>query len=171
MIQQLQGPAFSSSRALRASRRNKQRGMSLLETVSVITIMGSVSAMAVPKISDLPCDARKAVVMGLEGAVQSASTLMHMKCATQATCDLDAGVSQVNLPAGAVAMARGYPHGGSPQGIESTLQLSGFGVVHAGSATFFHKTGAPDAAHCAVRYESPAVDGGMPRITTQISGC
>lgn len=171
MTQPPQGPAFSSSRTPRSPRRRKQRGMSLLETVSVITIMGSVSAMAVPRISDLPGDARKAVVMGLEGAVHSASTLVHMKCATQATCDLYAGASQLNLPAGTVAISRGYPHGGSPQGIESTLQLSGFGVAHTGGITTFHKTGAPDAAHCAVSYESPAADGAMPRITTLTSGC
>lgn len=152
--------------------RRKQRGMSLLETVSVITIMGSVSAMAVPQINDLPSEARKSVVMGLEGAVQSASTLMHMKCATQAGCQLDAGASQLSLPAAAIAMARGYPQGGTPDGIESTLQLSGFSAVHAGSGvTVFQKTGAPDASNCAVRYESPAVDGGMPRIGLLTSGC
>jgi MSHA pilin protein MshA len=154
-------------------RRNdrKQGGMSLLETISVVAIMGSLSATALPHFSDLPADARKSVVMGLEGAVQSASTLMHVTCATQAACALDAGASQVVLPAATVAMARGYPTGGVPQGIESTMQLSGFTVAHAGGTTIFQKTGAPRADGCSVSYESPAVDGGMPRITTRMDGC
>lgn len=154
-----------------ASFKRKQRGMSLLETVSVVTIMGSLSATALPHFADLPSDARRSVVMGLEGAVQSASTLMHMKCATQASCALDAGASELVLPAATVAMARGYPMGGTPQGIESTLQLSGFTVAHAGGTTVFQKTGSPHAAACSVSYESPAVDGGMPRITTLMDGC
>ncbi|MBI2731901.1 MAG: type II secretion system protein [Aquabacterium sp.] len=148
-----------------------QRGTSLLEMICAITIMGSVSATALPAFVDLPAEARKSVLAGLDGAVQSASVLMHVKCATQADCQLSAGRSVLNLPSGSVHMERGYPQGGNPAGIESALQLSGFTAVHVADRTIFQKDGAPQAANCAVSYTSPQTDGGLPIISVDTSGC
>lgn len=148
-----------------------QRGTSLLEMVCAITIMGSVSATALPAFVDLPGEARKSVIAGLDGAVESASVLMHVKCATQPDCQLSAGRSVLNLPSGRVLMERGYPQGGDPSGIENALQLSGFTAVHVADRTVFQKDGAPQAANCSVSYTSPQTDGGLPIITVETSGC
>lgn len=151
--------------------RPAQRGTSLLEMVCAITIMGSVSATALPAFVDLPGEARKSVVAGLDGAVESASVLMHVKCATQQDCQLSAGSSSLNLPSGRVLMVRGYPQGGDPAGIQNALQLSGFTAVHLADRTVFQKDGAPHADACSVSYTSPQVDGGLPLITADTSGC
>ena len=149
----------------------QQRGTSLLELVCAITIMGSLSATALPAFVDLPGEARKSVVAGLGGAVASASALMHVKCATQADCQLYTGPSTLSLPDGPVRMVRGYPQGGDAAGIENALQLSGFTAVHAGDRTVFQKDGAPNAPACAVSYASPSSDGGLPEISAATSGC
>lgn len=148
-----------------------QKGMSLVETVCAITIMGSVSATVLPSVVDLPAEARKSVLAGLEGALQSASALMHAKCATQSDCLLFEGTSTLNLPTGSVAMVRGYPQGGQPGGIENAMQYAGFTTVHAAQRTVFQKLGAPDAASCSVSYTSPSADGGMPVIELNTTGC
>lgn len=149
----------------------KQRGMSLLEMVCTVSIMGGLSATALPHFADLPGDARKSVVMSMQGAMTSASTLMHMKCATQAGCPLHEGSALVAISDTTVAMSRGYPQGGAPAGIQNALQFSGFNPVHVGDKTVFQKEGAPDAAACSVSYVSPQVDGGLPVITADVSGC
>lgn len=155
----------------RSTSLTAQRGTSLLEMVCAITIMGSVSATALPAFVDLPGEARKSVVAGLDGAVESASVLMHVKCATQQDCLLSAGTSTLHLPDGPVLMVRGYPLGGDPAGIQNAMQLSGFTAVHSPDRTVFQKDGAPHAERCAVSYTSPQVDGGMPLITVDTSGC
>lgn len=145
--------------------------MSLLEIVCTVSIMGGLSATALPHFADLPGDARKSVVMNMQGAVTSASTLMHMKCATQSDCGLQSGGSLVAISDTTVAMSRGYPQGGDPAGIQNALQFSGFTPVHIGEKTVFQKEDAPDAAACSVSYASPQVDGGLPLITAEVSGC
>lgn len=145
--------------------------MSLLEMVCTVSIMGGLSATALPHFADLPGDARKSVVMNMQGAVTSASTLMHMKCATQSDCGLQSGGSLVAISDTTVAMSRGYPQGGDPAGIQNALQFSGFTPVHIGEKTVFQKKDAPDAAACSVSYASPQVDGGLPLITAEVSGC
>lgn len=149
----------------------KQRGLSLLEMVCTVSIMGSLSATALPYFADLPGDARKSVVMGMQGAMVSASNLMHMKCATHHGCPLDDGDAVIAVSGTQVAMSRGYPRGGDPAGIQNAMQFSGFSTVHMGNKTVFQKDGAPDAAACAVSYESAPADGATPLITAVVSGC
>lgn len=161
-------PCFSpSSRKARMG----MSGVSLLEAVCALTIMGSVSAVAVPQIVDLPGEARRSVVQSLRGATESASSLLHVKCATQPACNLNEGASALSVSGTTVVMSRGYPQGGDPAGIQNTLQLSGFNVVHTGDKTVFQKDGAPKVEACAVSYASPRADGGMPVISAETSGC
>lgn len=145
--------------------------MSLLEMVCTVSIMGGLSATALPHFADLPGDARKSVVMNMQGALTSASTLMHMKCATQPDCNLHSGGALVAISDTSVAMSRGYPQGGDPAGIQNAVQFSGFIPVQIGEKTVFQKEGAPDASACSVSYVSPQVDGGLPLITADVSGC
>lgn len=145
--------------------------MSLLEMVCTVSIMGGLSATALPHFADLPGDARKSVVMNMQGALTSASTLMHMKCATQSDCNLHSGGALVAISDTSVAMTRGYPQGGDPAGIQNAVQFSGFVPVHVGEKTVFQKEGAPDATACSVSYVSPQFDGGLPLITAEVSGC
>lgn len=149
----------------------KQRGVSLLETVSVVTIASSLSAVAIPKLTHLPGEARVSVVKSMEGAVHTASTLMHMQCAVDASCHLQTGSATLWAEGDQVRMHRGYPRGGHPQGIANALTFTGFTAKHTGTRTVFAKDGAENTARCAVVYDAPTTDGQAPTITALTSGC
>jgi prepilin-type N-terminal cleavage/methylation domain-containing protein len=151
--------------------RRHQRGVSLLETICTMTILGSVSATAVPMVLDLPSQARVSVVQSMAGAVHSASHLVHMKCVVSPACVQGDGSGQVSVEGGQVKVARAYPEGGAPDGIENALDYSGFTPVRVGAVTVFQKDGARDMPACAVRYEAPAAVGGVPAISAVTTGC
>lgn len=151
--------------------RQQQSGFSLIETVAVVTIAGSLTAVAAPKLTKLPVEARVAVVNHMAGAVQTASTLMHMQCAVKAPCDLDEGLFSLDVSGSVVQLSRGYPKGGGNLGIANALQFSGFTPRHSAGRTVFIKDGAPNADQCAVYYDEPSANGHAPTITALTSGC
>jgi len=148
-----------------------QRGMSLIETLCSLTIMGTLAATALPQLVQLGTQARVSVVQGLSGAVQSASILVHAQCAVQPSCPHRSGQGVVEVSTQPVRLHRGYPVGGHQEGIAAAMQLSGFTVQHLGDDTVFMRSDAPEASACAVRYSAPEVDGGIPSIVTRTDGC
>jgi MSHA pilin protein MshA len=151
--------------------RTRQRGVSLLETVLAVTIAGGVSATVLPQVAHLPGQARVAVVQSLEGAVRSATALVHMKCAVQQGCPLESGQASVAVAGDTVSLVRGYPVAGTPDGIESAIEFTGFTAQHSPGRTVFSKDGAPQPASCAVVYTEPQADGQAPQTHTLTSGC
>jgi len=151
--------------------RRQQSGFSLIETVAVVTIAGSLTAVAAPKLTKLPVEARMAVVNHMAGAVQTASTLMHMQCAVKAPCDLEEGLFSLDVSGSVVQLTRGYPKGGYSLGIANALQFSGFTPRHSPGRTIFTKDGAQDAEQCAVYYDEPRANGHAPTITALTAGC
>lgn len=152
-------------------KRLGQRGVSLIETICTMTILGGISATAVPMVAELPSQARASVVEHMAGALQSASNLSHMKCAVTPGCNMSGGEAVVSVEGGEVKLLRGYPQGGDAAGIESAMSYEGFSTVQDGRATVFQKTGALQAQDCAVRYEAPGIDGGRPVINAVTTGC
>lgn len=159
-----------SGRATRPTRR-QQNGFSLLETVVVVSIAGSLTAVAAPKLTKLPTEARVAVVHSMAGAVQTASTMMHMQCAVKTPCDLDEGLFSLDVSGSVVQLTRGYPKGGDSLGIANALQFSGFTPKHTPGRTVFTKDGAQNSTQCAVYYDEPVANGHAPTITALTSGC
>ena len=151
-------------------RRRLALGYSMLEMVAATALAGGLSAAAMPKLMGWTQEARMAVVRSMEGAVHSASALVHMKCAVSAGC-MKAGQASLLVAGGLVDLAGGYPVGGHEGGIANALEYKGFDAVHvAGMTTVFRQKGAPDPARCAVVYQS-AADGGPQRIRSELSGC
>lgn len=151
--------------------RGHQQGLSLIETLCTLTIMGAMTASALPHVAQLGTDARVSVILGLEGAVHSASNLVHAQCVVQPSCPHRSGDATVQFSAQPVRLSRGYPAGGHHEGIVAAMQLSGFTVQHQGSDTVFTRADAPQASACAVRYSAPETDGAMPRIEARTEGC
>jgi MSHA pilin protein MshA len=149
----------------------RQGGVSLIESLGVVVVAGSLSAVALPKLADLPTEARMAVVHSMAGAVHSASALVHMKCAVQSGCDMVSGSASVLAAGDAVSLIRGYPKGGDASGIENALEYGGFTALRSPGRTVFVKDGAPHAPSCAVIYDEPLADGRRPTIEAVTAGC
>ena len=58
---------------------NAQKGFTLIELVVVIVILGILAATAAPKFIDLTGDARRSVMEGVQGSINSAVNLAHAK--------------------------------------------------------------------------------------------
>lgn len=57
----------------------QQRGFTLIELIIVIVILGILAVTAAPKFLDIQGDAKSSVVKGMEGAMKSASDIIHAK--------------------------------------------------------------------------------------------
>jgi MSHA pilin protein MshA len=57
----------------------QQSGFTLIELIIVIVILGILAVTAAPKFLDIQGDAKASIVRGMEGAMQSASDIIHAK--------------------------------------------------------------------------------------------
>jgi len=82
------------------------KGFTMIELVMVITIMGILAAVAVPKFIDMGAKAQQAKLDNIAGALGSASSMNHIACTSVDHADSDAVCTAVATCSAAKALTR-----------------------------------------------------------------
>jgi type II secretory pathway pseudopilin PulG len=146
---------------------SRSEGISLVELVVVITLLGMLCAFAIPRFTRLENDVRASEVVALSVNLRSASAAVHAQY-------LESGgrLSSANVKGRTMQLKNGYPDVG-PNGIRLAVpDLSDFTVSSTPTSVTYSKTGAPAAAQCAVTYRaSPAASSEAATTDLYTGGC
>ena len=123
------------------------RGSSLIELVVMFSLVGMVSAFAIPRFTRLANEARASQVVALSGVLRGVAKSAHEQfIASGAT------LTAATLGGKAVALKNGYPDA-STRGIRAVLvDSAGFATKATPDSVVFMKKGAAVETQCAVTY-------------------
>ncbi len=140
----------------------RQSGLTLIELVSIIVILGILSAFSLPRFAGLESQARSASLDGLGGSVRSGAALAHALW-------LAAGTKPTTIALEGVAVdmdtTTGYPDD-TDTGIRRVLQsLDGYTADAVSGGGYRFGVSGVATASCNVTYELGAAAGVPPTVT------
>jgi MSHA pilin protein MshA len=161
---------------------NKQKGFTLIELVVVIVILGILAVTAAPKFIDLTGDAKKSVMKGVKGSIESAVSIVHAKALIENKTSAD---SEITIGTEIYALVHGYPSAagkGTPDGtagkgwgisklVDLDSTANGDFTVTIASPALFQYKGVTDVTTCQLSYADAANSESRPVITETLGGC
>jgi len=154
----------------------RSAGFTLIELVIVITIVGILAAVALPRFVNLQRDARISKAQSIFGTIKAAAYLAKARCEVDlaqgytGVCTSSDG--QVNMDGALVDMVNRYP-AASLTGIDIASQVSaaeGFTITQGTGVRTYDVIGASIPSQCRISYTAAAANQ-APLITLDVSGC
>lgn len=148
----------------------RQSGFTLIELITVIVILGILSAFALPRFAGLEANARAASLQGLAGSVRSGAALAHSVWLAVGTKPATIAMEGANVTMDTIT---GYPDDINA-GIRNVISdVSGYSAAAIGGGAagyIFGMTGIA-TANCNVTYLLGTTAGTPPTVTIRTTAC